>query len=78
MYKRKSTFLVTVTLLVLLRIAIGWQFLYEGLWQLQSRPTAQRRGRLSPKAGPGSGLRGGGYPSTWANRPFMSATANSR
>jgi uncharacterized membrane protein YphA (DoxX/SURF4 family) len=41
LYKRKSTFLVTVTLLVLLRIAIGWQFLYEGLWKLQSRQTAR-------------------------------------
>jgi uncharacterized membrane protein YphA (DoxX/SURF4 family) len=41
LYKRKSTFLVTVTLLVLLRIAIGWQFLYEGLWKFQSRQTAR-------------------------------------
>lgn len=41
MYTRKSTFLVTVSLLVLLRIAIGWQFLYEGLWKLQSRQTAR-------------------------------------
>ncbi len=41
MYTRKSTFLVTVSLLVLLRIAIGWQFLYEGLWKFQSRQTAR-------------------------------------
>ena len=41
MHNRKSTFLITVTLLVILRIAIGWQFLYEGLWQFQSRQTAR-------------------------------------
>jgi len=40
-HNRKSTFLVTVTLLVVLRIAIGWQFLYEGLWKFQSRQTAR-------------------------------------
>ena len=41
MHNRKSTFLITVTLLVILRIAIGWQFLYEGLWKFQSRQTAK-------------------------------------
>ena len=41
MHHRKSTFLITVTLLVILRIAIGWQFLYEGLWKFQSRQTAK-------------------------------------
>ena len=41
MHNRKSTFLITVTLLVILRIAIGWQFLYEGLWKFQSRQTAR-------------------------------------
>ncbi|MDG2304661.1 MAG: hypothetical protein P8R42_08375 [Candidatus Binatia bacterium] len=30
-----------------------------------------RRGRLDPKTGPRSRLRGGGYPATWANRPFV-------
>ena len=34
-----------------------------------------RRGRSGPKTGPRSRLRGGGYPSTWANRPFISTTA---
>ena len=41
MHSRKSTFLITVILLVVLRIAIGWQFLYEGLWKFQSRQTAR-------------------------------------
>jgi len=41
LHNRKSTFLITVTLLVILRIAIGWQFLYEGLWKFQSRQTAK-------------------------------------
>lgn len=41
MYRRKSTFLVAVVLLVVLRMAIGWQFLYEGLWKFQSRQTAR-------------------------------------
>ena len=34
-----------------------------------------RCGRLSPKTRPRSRIRGGGYPSTWANRPFISPTA---
>ncbi|MDC0176248.1 hypothetical protein OAJ60_04880 [Planctomycetaceae bacterium] len=41
MHSRKSTFLITAILLVVLRIAIGWQFLYEGLWKFQSRQTAR-------------------------------------
>ncbi len=59
MYKRKSTFLVTVTLLVLLRIAIGWQFLYEGLWKFQSRQTARpwtSAGYLRNSQGPFRGV----------------------
>ena len=30
-----------VVLIILLRISIGWQFLYEGLWKLESMKTAQ-------------------------------------
>ncbi len=41
MQNRKSTFLVTATLLVALRMAIGWQLLYEGQWKFQSRQTAR-------------------------------------
>jgi len=59
LYKRKSTFLVTVTLLVLLRVAIGWQFLYEGLWKFQSRQTARpwtSAGYLRNSQGPFRGV----------------------
>jgi len=40
-----------------------------------TRAQRLRRGRLNPKTGPGSRLRGGGSPSTWANEAFISSTA---
>lgn len=46
---------VAIALLVLVRVAIGWQFLYEGLWKLQSQSTATpwtARGYLVNAQGP--------------------------
>lgn len=44
-----------IVFLVLLRISIGWQFLYEGLWKLQSQKTADpwtAKGYLMNAQGP--------------------------
>jgi len=42
-------------MLVLLRVAIGWQFLYEGLWKLNTQKTAKpwsAEGYLANARGP--------------------------
>jgi uncharacterized membrane protein YphA (DoxX/SURF4 family) len=47
--------LIACVLLVVLRISIGWQFLYEGLWKINSRNTAQpwsAKGYLANAQGP--------------------------
>ena len=58
MPKRSNVLQITVTacfLLALLRIAIGWQFLYEGLWKLKTQKTSQpwsAEGYLANAQGP--------------------------
>ena len=58
MPKRSDVLQLTVTacfLLALLRIAIGWQFLYEGLWKLNTQNTSQpwsAEGYLANAQGP--------------------------
>ena len=47
--------LIACVMLVVLRISIGWQFLYEGLWKINSRNTAQpwsAKGYLANAQGP--------------------------
>ena len=46
---------LAVLLIVLLRLSIGWQFLYEGLWKLESQSTTTpwtASGYLSNAQGP--------------------------
>jgi uncharacterized membrane protein YphA (DoxX/SURF4 family) len=80
LYSRKSTFLVTVTLLVLLRIAIGWQFLYEGLWKFHSHRTARPwtsagylRNSQGPFRGVFRGLTGDPDELNWLNADWVSS-----
>ena len=47
-----------------------------GLWPLWHIILAAPPSGLDPKTGPRSRLRGCRYPATWANRPFMLATAS--
>ncbi len=47
--------LIACVMLVVLRISIGWQFLYEGLWKINSRNSAQpwsAKGYLANAQGP--------------------------
>ena len=51
----KKLYCVSITLIVLLRLSIGWQFLYEGLWKLHtlSTPTPwSAEGYLKNSQGP--------------------------
>ena len=52
---KKQNLALAVVMIVLLRISIGWQFLYEGLWKIDSLSTARpwtAEGYLKNSAGP--------------------------
>jgi uncharacterized membrane protein YphA (DoxX/SURF4 family) len=52
---KKQNLTVAIVMIVLLRVSIGWQFLYEGLWKIDSQSTAKpwtAEGYLKNSAGP--------------------------